>query len=415
MAFIGNNLTISQYAPQIAYFSGNASTTAFTLPQAVVSAAQILVFVANVPQNPSSAYTVSGTTLTFTSAPPTGTNNIWVEYTSLQTNTVAPSVGTVGITQLSATGTASSTTYLRGDNTWAPITTGTVTRVNYVVIAGGGGAGGSFGGGGGAGGYLEGLATVASGSAITVTVGAGGTGATSNVAGVQGSDSVFGSITATGGGYGNKYTNSPTAPNGGNGGSGGGATGSYNINATGGTGISGQGYGGGRNGVYQGRGGNYYGGGGGGAASIGLNGDYVLPVITGNGHGGMGVEIPWMAGITGSTWFCGGGGAAANGTGGLGNMGIGFGVTTVAGAGSGAGSVATSYNSVSIYNGSANQGGGGGSAGANGSACNGGSGIVIVRYPDTYNAAASTTGSPTITVANGYRTYMFLSSGTITF
>ena len=95
MAFIGNNLTISQYAPQIAYFSGNASTTAFTLPQAVVSAAQILVVVANVPQNPSSAYTVSGTTLTFTSAPPTGTNNVWVEYTSLQTNTIAPSAGTV--------------------------------------------------------------------------------------------------------------------------------------------------------------------------------------------------------------------------------------------------------------------------------------------------------------------------------
>ena len=95
MAYIGNNLTVSQYAPQIAYFSGNGSTTAFTLPQSVVSSAQILVFVANVPQNPSSAYTVSGTTLTFTSAPPTGTNNVWVEYTSLQTNTVAPSVGSV--------------------------------------------------------------------------------------------------------------------------------------------------------------------------------------------------------------------------------------------------------------------------------------------------------------------------------
>ena len=96
MAYLGNNLTVQQYAPQIAYFSGNGSTTAFTLPVGVVSAAQILVFVANVGQNPSSAYSVSGTTLTFTSAPPTGTNNIWVEYTSLQTNTIAPSAGTVG-------------------------------------------------------------------------------------------------------------------------------------------------------------------------------------------------------------------------------------------------------------------------------------------------------------------------------
>jgi hypothetical protein len=95
MTYIGNNTTVSQYAPQVAYFSGTGSQTVFTLPQAVVSAAQIIVVVANVIQNPSSAYTVSGTTLTFTSAPPTGTNNIWVEYTSLQTNTVAPSTGTV--------------------------------------------------------------------------------------------------------------------------------------------------------------------------------------------------------------------------------------------------------------------------------------------------------------------------------
>jgi Chaperone of endosialidase len=102
MTYIGNNLTIQQYAPQIAYFSGNGSTTAFTLPQAVVSSAQILVFVANVPQNPSSAYTVSGTTLTFTSAPPSGTNNVWVEYTSLQTNTVVPSYGTVGPSQINS-------------------------------------------------------------------------------------------------------------------------------------------------------------------------------------------------------------------------------------------------------------------------------------------------------------------------
>jgi len=95
MTYIGNNLTVQQYSPQIAYFSGNGTATSFTLPSAVVSSAQIIVTVANVIQNPSSAFTVSGTTLTFTSAPPSGTNNIWVEYTSLQTNTIAPSQGTV--------------------------------------------------------------------------------------------------------------------------------------------------------------------------------------------------------------------------------------------------------------------------------------------------------------------------------
>jgi hypothetical protein len=40
---------------------------------------------------------------------------------------------------------------------------------------------------------------------------------------------------------------------------------------------------------------------------------------------------------------------------------------------------------------------------------------VIVRYPDLFAAAASTTGSPTITVSGGYRVYQWTSSGSITF
>jgi hypothetical protein len=45
----------------------------------------------------------------------------------------------------------------------------------------------------------------------------------------------------------------------------------------------------------------------------------------------------------------------------------------------------------------------------------GGSGIVIIRYADSYIAASSTTGSPTITTAGGYRVYKWTSSGSITF
>ena len=66
-------------------------------------------------------------------------------------------------------------------------------------------------------------------------------------------------------------------------------------------------------------------------------------------------------------------------------------------------------------------GGGGGAASTSGSGTSqlgggaGGSGVVIIRYPDTDTAATSTTGSPTITVAGGYRTYKFTSSGSITF
>jgi hypothetical protein len=63
--------------------------------------------------------------------------------------------------------------------------------------------------------------------------------------------------------------------------------------------------------------------------------------------------------------------------------------------------------------GTANTGGGaGGGNASNGHA--GGSGIVIIRYSDTYPAATSTTGSPTITVAGGYRVYNWTGSGSIT-
>jgi hypothetical protein len=41
--------------------------------------------------------------------------------------------------------------------------------------------------------------------------------------------------------------------------------------------------------------------------------------------------------------------------------------------------------------------------------------LVVVRYPDSYPAAATTTGSPTITVTGGYRIYKFTGSGSITF
>ena len=68
-------------------------------------------------------------------------------------------------------------------------------------------------------------------------------------------------------------------------------------------------------------------------------------------------------------------------------------------------------------NGSINSGGGGGGGGGSifcnySSGGTGGSGIVIIKYPDT-NPAAITTGSPTVNVANGYRTYTFTGSGTI--
>jgi hypothetical protein len=63
----------------------------------------------------------------------------------------------------------------------------------------------------------------------------------------------------------------------------------------------------------------------------------------------------------------------------------------------------------------ANTGGGGGGCAQVGDGGAGGSGIVIIRYADTFSAATSTTGSPTVTVAGGYRVYKWTGSGSITF
>jgi hypothetical protein len=61
-------------------FSGTGSATAFTLARQVVSPTDIDVVVENVTQEPTVAYSVNGNTLTFTEAPGSGTNNIYVIY-----------------------------------------------------------------------------------------------------------------------------------------------------------------------------------------------------------------------------------------------------------------------------------------------------------------------------------------------
>ena len=94
IVFLGRSSTsmVSALAsPHIDEFNGNGSTTAFTLTQVPSgsSANNFLVFVDNVYQRYGSsyAYTVNGATLTFTSAPPSGTNNIQVIQLS-QANTI---------------------------------------------------------------------------------------------------------------------------------------------------------------------------------------------------------------------------------------------------------------------------------------------------------------------------------------
>jgi hypothetical protein len=119
MAYIGSTPTTQSFIAGTDYFDGDGSTVAFTLSRNVVSVNDIEVVINNVVQQPNTAYTVSGTTITFTSAPSSGTGNIYARYLSTTTQSITPSQGTVGLAQLSATGTPSSNTFLRGDNTWA--------------------------------------------------------------------------------------------------------------------------------------------------------------------------------------------------------------------------------------------------------------------------------------------------------
>jgi hypothetical protein len=81
-------------------FNGDGSTTAFTLDVAPSSTLDIEVFVGNVRQDPNSAYTLSGTTLTFTGAPPSGTNNIYVVHQAKSVGTINAPDNSVDSAQL---------------------------------------------------------------------------------------------------------------------------------------------------------------------------------------------------------------------------------------------------------------------------------------------------------------------------
>ena len=95
MSYIGSTPTTQSFIEGTDYFNGDGSTTAFTLSRSVVSPNDIMAVVNNVVQQPNSAYTISGTTITFTSAPSSGTSNVYVRYMSTTTQSITPSQNTV--------------------------------------------------------------------------------------------------------------------------------------------------------------------------------------------------------------------------------------------------------------------------------------------------------------------------------
>jgi hypothetical protein len=271
----------------------------------------------------------------------------------------------------------------------------TLYSANYLVVAGGGGGGATnIGGGGGAGGLLSGALNLVIGITYTATVGAGGAGGiyATNRAGFSGGNSVFSSITTTGGGGGG-------ADNGGagsvalNGGSGGGT--GYNTNANPGTGISGQGFAGGKSsGVL------YGGGGGGGSGSVGAN----ASVLATPGNGGSGTA----SSITGSSVTYAGGGGGGNYSGNV------SGIGGVGAAGGGNGGYGASGTAAGV-NATINTGSGGGGAGSDAvvNGGSGGSGVVIISVPSA-NYTGTVTGAPTVTTSGGNTIMTFTQSGSYT-
>ena len=107
MPFIGKEPLNAYNAPDKDSFSGDGSTVAFTLSKSVALAADLEVFVGNVQQEPTTAYTVSNTTLTFTGTPATGTNNIYAVHRSGGMQTLTAPTGTAGdFSTINASGAA---------------------------------------------------------------------------------------------------------------------------------------------------------------------------------------------------------------------------------------------------------------------------------------------------------------------
>jgi hypothetical protein len=127
MPYIGNTPADKFLTLAKQNFSTSA-TTSYTLDSSVSSTQDIALFINNVRQSPVDAYTVSGTALTLTSAT-AGTDEMYCVYLGKTVGTVSPSVNSitnammtddsVGLAELSATGTPSSSNFLRGDNAWA--------------------------------------------------------------------------------------------------------------------------------------------------------------------------------------------------------------------------------------------------------------------------------------------------------
>lgn len=373
MSYIGNAPTTAAFL--VDTFSGTGSQTAFTMTVAPANTSSIIVAVTGVLQSPDT-YSVSGTTLTFSAAPPSGTNNISVRYlgipasgvTTTAYRTVTNTTATAGQTSFTIPSYTVGYVDVYRNGVYLPTTDYTATTGTTVVLNNAATAGDtittvSF--------YVSSVLnaipntigsvtpSLLSGNAPQITVytsgsgtyttpayakaiqvrmvgAGGGGGASSTNSGASGGNTTFGSLTASGGSGGGNWSA---------GGSGGSASGG-DINIQGGGGASGGT--GTTSGSIGGQGGNSaFGGGGAGAQpnAAGQSG------ATNSGGGGSGGNNSYPSGASGASSIGAGGGAG--------------------------GYVEKIYTSPSATYSYAVGSGGTGGSGAQGGG-NGGSGVIIV-------------------------------------
>src|SRR5210317_1534711 len=125
--YLGNQPALSYTSFAKQDFTTSA-TTSYVLDNPVANANELALFINFVRQEPTAAYSASGTSLTLTSAT-SASDDMYCVFLGKAVQTVNPPNGSVGASQiadssialgkLSATGTKDATTFLRGDNTFA--------------------------------------------------------------------------------------------------------------------------------------------------------------------------------------------------------------------------------------------------------------------------------------------------------
>jgi len=141
MSYLGNSPEFANFPSK--FFSGDSSETDFTLNNVPPNDASLLVFIDGVRQD-TSAYDVSGTTLTFTVAPPTATNNIQVVQLGLLRDVATPGDDTVKVAQLDTDSAGTTGQFLKKSSStnidWDAVTVGAITTegdyfYNYNTIS----------------------------------------------------------------------------------------------------------------------------------------------------------------------------------------------------------------------------------------------------------------------------------------